>query len=681
MGQGIFTLSGRARIAVFAVLAMLFAVMAPPPADAAKPVVLLTGDDFLYGTYVIDQPGTYRLSEDITFNPNSPATLTAAVESGAIPASVAGMLGLSAPVDAYNAGRPLFTQFAHTPTPFSPGGPLDARYDPEAYGIGFFAAISITADDVVLDLNGHTIQQSPEHALLQRFFALIELADQPFVPSQGPASFGDELDPALRVTIKNGTIGLSAHHGIHGNGNEDVAIRNVDFVDYEVAAVALNGVQGLTVGSVTAENRKDVPVLGTFSSVQFVKLYIDDLVRSGSTTTLTVDGVTMTASDMQTALRSAVNNTHADIIASPNIVDGRAQIDAAAHPDEYALFHNRDGVIDGNSYSFVLNNFGVAVDGFPFKPDGVTGIPSRDVTFNNVTVRDQQSAVQEVVAIDVGAGKAANDAVGAVFQIWNRHPDTGASVTLSDLDVNTATYKGNVAANAQAFVAKAIANGDFADSHLDISRLSITPEIVAFVEAAPGHETLGEAGFGYLCNADSMFHVNKGAIAFKMDAATGVTLTNTHVDGLTNVGPAGSDLCGDYLDGVSHPKAALNGYGGATARAYTFSGSENVVVNNSTVRGVHSLWGSAIGYDMLLDTTGVSIVKARIYSLTGGESGQAILGSPTPPAEAVGFLTGAGTNDVSIKGSCATGLTGYYAAYAFYDHSGLATVTGTCRLR
>jgi hypothetical protein len=345
---------------------------------------------------------------------------------------------------------------------------------------------------------------------------VVELSDQPFIPSQGPFDFGTDLDGARRVTIKNGTIGRSSHHGIHGNGNEDITVRNVAFVDYEVGALALNGVNGLDVTNVTAVNRKDVPVLGTFSSAQFIKMFIEDLVQSGSQTTLTVDGVVLSVEDVKGGLVDAINNTHDDIISNPNVVEDRAQVDSAAHPVEYGLFHNQHGVVDGNSYSFLVNRFGVAVNGFPYSPDGVTSVASQGIRFTNVRVMDQVAAINETPALDIGGG-AATDPIGAVFQTQNRNPDTDAPVTTSATD-GTARYTGNPVANAQAFVAKAQLNGDFAASSLDLSRQSISSTILSWVEAAPGSESLDDIGATYLCNGDSMFHVDKGVIAFKMDA-------------------------------------------------------------------------------------------------------------------------------------------------------------------
>lgn len=596
-------------------------------------VVMLTGNDFRHGTYVIDQPGRYALGEDISFNPNSPSVLTDAIAAGTPPHT----LGLTAPVDAYQAGHPLPPQFIRGGVEhFIPGGPADARYDPAAFGVGFFAAIAITADDVVLDLAGHTIEQSAEHALLQRFFAVVELADQPFLPAQGPSDFGDGIAPANNVTIENGTIGRSSHHGIHGNGNHGVTIRNVDFVDYEVGAVALNGVQGLTVQHVTATNRKDVPVLGTFSAAQFIKPYVDHLVRAPeSATTLTVDGDVLDASTIQADLRAAINDTHADLIADPWLVEGRPRIDVIRHPETYALFHNKHGVVDGNSYSFLVNQVGVAVNGFPVTPDAPHS--ARDIRFDDVHVVDQVASISEVPALAVGGGPA-TDPVGAVFQTRNRHPDTGALITITPGD----RFTGNVVANAQALVAKAAANGEFDGSHLSTTRLSMSAQVLDWVE---GRSTFDDAGLHYLCNGDSMFHVNKGAIAFRMDGARNVRLVRTSVTGLTNLGAGGSTICGDYRDGTSHPGATLPGYGGSTTRAYSFAGSHDVSVVRPSVRDVRSVAGPAIGFDLLTDSSTVRLVLPQIEGVTAGAPPA---GSPSPPASAYACHVGPGVTAVVL---------------------------------
>lgn len=229
----------------------------------------------------------------------------------------------------------------------------------------------------------------------------------------------------------------------------------------------------------------------------------------------------------------------------------------------HALFHNPVGLIDGNSYGYMVNAFGVAVDGFPKRPDNRETFPSRNIKLKDVHVIDQKAFVNEVIAINQN-GRAVIDPVGAVFQLRNLHPDTMNPITISSLDDSQAEYIGNVVANAQAFVAKAFLSGDFDRSYLDLTRLNITQEVLDFVEAVSGKErlvSLVPSKDDYFCNGDSMLHVNKGVIAFKMDAAKRVQLTNTSAQEVENLGDAGSDVCGTY--DKSHPQATLDGYGGA----------------------------------------------------------------------------------------------------------------------
>ena len=60
--------------------------------------------------------------------------------------------------------------------------------------------------------------------------------------------------------------------GIHGNNNEDITITDVIFDDFEVAAVSLNNVDGLTIRNCEIlKNRHDVPVVGLFSAARIIR--------------------------------------------------------------------------------------------------------------------------------------------------------------------------------------------------------------------------------------------------------------------------------------------------------------------------------------------------------------------------------------------------------------------------
>lgn len=149
-------------------------------------------------------------------------------------------------------------------------------YDENSFGLGFFAAIAIAADGVDLYLNGHTLEQSKGHALIQRFYANIELNNSPFIAGAGPAQFvgdGDTFHPSSYVRILGpGKLGRSSHHGIHGNNNANIEISNVAFEDFEVAAISLNNADGVQIRDNTViGNRKDVPVTGMFSAAHFIR--------------------------------------------------------------------------------------------------------------------------------------------------------------------------------------------------------------------------------------------------------------------------------------------------------------------------------------------------------------------------------------------------------------------------
>ena len=58
------------------------------------------------------------------------------------------------------------------------------------YSMGFFAGITVEADNVVIDLNGHSIQMDHQFYLQQRFFIAISLTNKPFTDGGGITFLG-----------------------------------------------------------------------------------------------------------------------------------------------------------------------------------------------------------------------------------------------------------------------------------------------------------------------------------------------------------------------------------------------------------------------------------------------------------------------------------------------------------
>lgn len=626
-------------------LRVLFAVICVSFGSLLGAPIFLGQSDFDEGTYLIDQPGTYVLTENVSFNPNSSLVMK---------------------TDAYSSGLPLESQYK------SKGG----IYPDDAYGLGFFAAVAIAASDVTFDLNGFTLEQSAEHALLQRFFAIIELANQPFIPGQGPHNFGSQIVPASTVVIKNGTIGRSSHHGIHGNGNSNVEIRDIQFRGFEVAAVALNGVHGLLVEDCVAISREDVPVMGTFSSARFLKPYLDYLLRNKSQSSLHI-GKTKVLGVEEAAerLRQGVNAVHEDLI-----VKRRDSIDSLQHPEEYALFHNPGKVVDGNCYGFLVNSLGQATGGFPVQGKIESDKLARNIRFKNVRLQHLKGKVNEIIALSKD-GQAMTDPVGAVFQVMNLHPDTQQPITVSRNRKQHWVYKGNFLANAQALVAKAFLNGDFEGSDLDLSRLTISSDVLEWIESEPAEVDSDLAWLSpnrqnRLCNADSMFHVNKGVVGFKIDAAAGVELLRTTASNVVNLSEMGSNACGVYTK--SHPDATLEGCGGPKTRGYTIAGSTGVRVDRCMARNIVANCGTAVGFDILTDSKDVVIRNALVDQVDAG-SKYADNGGPNEPPKAIGFRVAAGASEVSLLDVCVRGLSAFDEAKPALDESGQATVQLHCR--
>merc|ERR550525_735874 len=62
--------------------------------------------------------------------------------------------------------------------------------------------------------------------------------------------FGYDPVFANNVVIKDGTLGLSSHHGIHGHYNKDVTISNVHIKDFETHGVQMSYFDNLKITNV-----------------------------------------------------------------------------------------------------------------------------------------------------------------------------------------------------------------------------------------------------------------------------------------------------------------------------------------------------------------------------------------------------------------------------------------------
>lgn len=612
-------------------------------------VVELRAADFQSGTLRIKESCTLRLRESVLVNPNRPS----------IPAD-----GQQAPGVLPRARRRDWFPDLSDPQQRAEYGTGDVA---RAYRLGFFASIAIETEGVILDLGGHTLQMHPEFALQQRFHALIELADQPFIMGQGPADFGQTLRSAKCVWIRNGTLGRSAHHGIHGNGAEDILISDLVLRDYEVAAIALNGGEGLAIEDCRLEgHRTDTPVLGTYSAGRFIRRLAYSLLgRVPAPPEL---------GRQCDELRSALD----DLDRALDATFARVILGADSAPDP--LFHNESGSTDGNAYAIVVHGRGAVVGGLiDEQSDEQSGEQSgerieraRDVWIRDVEIDHTHAAIREIVALAEPGAAPLQDPIGAILPLW---PHGGQPGNMDEQGRACPTVLGAVqlrlSALLQALPAEVTAR---------LAPPRVPPSIVGWshdprrrlVPSAddPRQRVLVDdcdpctplARFELRCNGDSMHHVNKGVIGVFIQAVDGLVLERVGVDGVVNAGEPGSDLAGPYIgptDGGHLGQERQLGYGGADARGVYLGACSDARVRGLRISNVESAHGSAHGIELSGGTRRVVLRDCALGRVTAGSRRDPSPGSalyPNRPARAVGIRVDQTTASVSVL-SCTFGPT------------------------
>jgi hypothetical protein len=531
----------------------------------ATSCVGLTSSDFARGTYIVDVPNTcYTLEEDIAFRPSPD------------------------------------TDFRATRAPYA-GDP--------AFVLDFPAAILVRASGVEINLNGHELSQSREHYIQQRFFAAIELTT-PFIDGQGPADFVDGSNPpavAAHFTLRNGAIGLSSHHGVHGNGAWSVLIEDVDIRDYEVGAVALNGAHDVVLRRVRALGTfAHVPVLGTYSSARFLMPFV----RRALGAAQAGHPATIRLQNAAGRLQQLMGHVFGDVVRT-------GAIDKAVHPEAHSLFANPARLPDGSAgYGFILHAHGVAVNGFECESTDTKHDAMHHILIVDCEVRDTRlHAVEVPVLQEVASGHLQRGPAGDVLRV-------------ADLVGPGGAYAGTALSET-----KLALQGLVTAAGTSMPHTFGTLAIHAVVEAWARGETLAlntavRAGaFRYVRNGDTMFHVNKGAFGIRVGGGHHIAVLRTLVGGVVSTGDTSNmdPLPGETPDDAywtgphdgGHPAAEpQHGYGGADAVGIAVAAASNTILDAVTVRGVHARLGWSTGLYVFNDAKDTIVGDMAIFNIT-----------------------------------------------------------------
>lgn len=524
--------------------------------DLCSKKYYLRQEDFEKGTYRIRRSGTYILKEDIIFSPNPDLDY-----------------------------RP---------------NPQDEEYQGKAYKLGFFAAITVETKDVVIDLNCYTIRQSQAFALQQRFFSVIELASAPFISGQGPNDFGDIIS-ADGCHIRNGKIGLSSHHGIHGNGARCVLIEDVEIFNYEVGGISLNGskyvcIQNVEIGA----NRQDIPVLGNYSALRFlIQFYRETIVYLASLPPeLDID--------FDIAL---LEQCLVDLVAISDCILEDVLLNGKITNPSFNFFKNESGLADGSgTYGILFHPIGVAVN--DHIEETYKGKFSKYISVYNTKIHGIAAKPDEIIGFssnEEGQG-VFNDPSGSVIRI--------TAVTDS---ITGAYIPGNTLVDCQFQLAVIALKYD-----IKIGRMNINQDLINWRNGVIINiKSFLKFGYKYKCGGDSMFHVMKGLFAIRADAVAHVYFENVKIRYLKNLGLLGNEeYCGNYI--LSHDAQVKGGYNGANISGFLLCHVFDFKIKRAHLFNVKTLNGSAYGFKIINQSDNIClddiIVKELVskYKFEGG---------------------------------------------------------------
>jgi len=502
--------------------------------------------DFDGGTYVISKPGVYKLIENIIFQPK----------------------------DILNPALPEF--YMHRDSPTLQSGQFSSSYKESGYILGFFAAIVIQAEGVILDLNGFTIEQSVEHSITQRFFSVIELSNAPFPAGAGPANFGLDFKTSKGVTVKNGKIGRSSHHGIHGNNNAGVVLQDLEILDFEVAGISLNGAKNLKIRNVHVHsNLMTIPGNTRLSQSIFL---LQGIMRN----------VDLNDQCDSKSLEMKMGNlrTHiADFISS------------GATNNDPLFSDNVNGLPDGSLLAGIIVHpfvhVGSFIEDFP-QDDYSDGIVMTDVTVSQLTGSPVEVATLVRSSESDGySGGHMRDSVGGVFDfehaLKNKALNALHEVQLAVVDYyykectfdnRTMNWLKRTSMNKQ------FSDGAKSSSFLLDGDLSVLGDDL---------EVIGRH--------DAMFHFVKGVVGVKIDGAKHVALNSVAIKDIANVA---SD------DRRSSLTSRGETYDGASSRAMSLSASREVATTGITIQNITSITGPSYGVDTLFALHAVDISITEI---------------------------------------------------------------------
>ena len=461
---------------------------------------------------------------------------------------------------------------------------FDRQVGPPPFHFGVWAIIAIECDDVVLDLNGHKLAMTNNFAMQQRFFSLIELANQPF--PTGKAGFTNTIKSANNVTIKNGTLNNSSHHGIHGNFNKNIYLENLIVSDFEVAGIAINTGYNINIKDTKIDGTSTkIKVLATFAMVQDLKDSLKEILANKKYSEY--HDITQ-----QYLAHEVIQH----ILDNPGSDDYDITVN---HPVE-----NGKQVLDGNLFGIYFNNV------FSVKDLSSCGEKSQKINIDNVEIKDINSNTNEVLGI-LDNDICIKDNKGYLIQ-WEYLFDLQGNLLKIDSDKRKARI---LLVKLQMFCTKVLKNTEFSlNKILDCNNLTLE-----YIDNNQDYLTpIG--GF------DSRAHVTKGNFGLRIDGASDININNLKITNIENYGNKAvkteKTKYSQYPIGIGDDETQI--YKGNSVSGLSLSYCDNIIIKNSKICKCMSKTGFVIGAALLNNTNRCNISQLNINELRVNENGETI---------------------------------------------------------
>ena len=447
------------------------------------------------------------------------------------------------------------------------------------FHFGIWAAISIASDNVTIDLNEHTISMTDNFAMQQRFFSLIELANQPF--PKGKGGFPFDIIPANHVTVKNGNLSNSSHHCIHGNFNRHVVLEDLKLDNFEVAAIAINSGHYIKVKNCLIDGTSTkVRVLATFAKIQDLKVSLTTILNNPEL--------------------YAYHNQASNFLNNPiinNILNNPGQ-------DEYGITTNEiingnEKLLDGNLFGLYFNNQ------FSIGELTTSGSKTSNITIEDCIIKKISSNANEVLTVCEN-NIPYKDNKGYVIRydyLFNKEGFLKNIDTESDkaqLFITQAQlFCLQVLSNKTTLLNKFILNQEQLNTAISYSMIGVEP--------------LG----GFDCRA----HVLKGNFGIRVDSGKNIHINRVKVEKVENYGSVNNDV---KKTNYSKFPIALGGfnnerdvYKGNMVFGISLSNCEDCTINETEIINNKSITGYAMGLTVLNTSTNCHVNQLDVKNMQG----------------------------------------------------------------